>query len=30
MALPGDYLDYPARRHGMDNPFYGWENPPAA
>ena len=28
MALPGDYLDYPARRHGMDNPFYGWE--PAA
>lgn len=25
MPLPDDYLAYPHRRHGMDNPFYGWE-----
>lgn len=23
--LPGDYLTYTARKHGFDNPHYGWE-----
>lgn len=25
MSLPDDYLIYPQRRPGMDNPHYGWE-----
>ena len=25
MPLPPDYLTYPHRKHGMDNPHYGWE-----
>lgn len=25
MTLPEDYLDYPARGYGMDNPYYGWD-----
>lgn len=24
MSLPEDYLHYPHRKPGMDNPFYGW------
>ncbi|MEM9839263.1 MAG: polysaccharide deacetylase family protein [Pseudomonadota bacterium] len=25
MPLPEDYTTYPERKHGMDNPFYGWD-----
>ena len=25
MPLPDDYLTYPHRKHGLDNPHYGWD-----
>lgn len=25
MPLPNDYLTYPHRKHGLDNPHYGWD-----